>query len=76
MHYFDKKTHGEVLSTIINDVDTLQQGLNQKNKTKNNTGYRQIKIVAVLRIFLFNGGYYILPPKLPIFLCFIVYHSF
>lgn len=29
LSYFDKKTHGEVLSTIINDVDTLQQGLNQ-----------------------------------------------
>ncbi len=29
LSYFDKKSHGEVLSTIINDVDLLSQGLNQ-----------------------------------------------
>ena len=29
MKYFDKKTHGEVLSVITNDVDTLSQSLNQ-----------------------------------------------
>lgn len=29
MRYFDNKTHGEVLSRITNDVDTLSQGLNQ-----------------------------------------------
>lgn len=29
MKYFDTKTHGEVLSRITNDVDTLGQGLNQ-----------------------------------------------
>ncbi len=29
MNYFDKKTHGEVLSIITNDVDTLSQNLNQ-----------------------------------------------
>lgn len=29
MRYFDRKTHGEVLSRITNDVDTLQQSLNQ-----------------------------------------------
>ena len=29
MHYFDKKTHGEVLSVITNDIDTLSQNLNQ-----------------------------------------------
>ena len=29
MKYFDKKTHGEVLSRITNDVDTLSQSLNQ-----------------------------------------------
>ncbi len=29
MRYFDTKTHGEVLSRITNDVDTLSQGLNQ-----------------------------------------------
>ena len=29
MSYFDKKTHGEVLSIITNDVDTLSQSLNQ-----------------------------------------------
>ena len=29
MHYFDKKTHGEVLSIITNDVDTISQNLNQ-----------------------------------------------
>ncbi len=27
--YFDKKTHGEVLSYITNDVDTIAQNLNQ-----------------------------------------------
>ncbi|MCI8292358.1 MAG: ABC transporter ATP-binding protein [Hespellia sp.] len=29
MHYFDEKTHGEVLSRVTNDVDTLGQSLNQ-----------------------------------------------
>ena len=29
MNYFDKKTNGEVLSVITNDVDTLSQNLNQ-----------------------------------------------
>ncbi len=29
MSYFDKNTHGEVLSRITNDVDTLNQSLNQ-----------------------------------------------
>lgn len=29
MNYYDKKTHGEVLSRITNDVDTLSQSLNQ-----------------------------------------------
>ncbi len=29
MDYFDKKTHGEVLSRITNDIDTLSQSLNQ-----------------------------------------------
>ena len=29
MRYFDTKTHGEVLSRITNDIDTLSQSLNQ-----------------------------------------------
>ena len=29
MNYFDRQTHGEVLSRITNDVDTLSQSLNQ-----------------------------------------------
>ena len=29
MGYFDKKTHGEVLSIITNDIDTLSMNLNQ-----------------------------------------------
>lgn len=29
MDYFDKQTHGEILSRITNDVDTLNQSLNQ-----------------------------------------------
>lgn len=29
MQYFDKRTHGEVLSVITNDIDTLSQNLNQ-----------------------------------------------
>ena len=29
MKYFDKKTNGEVLSIITNDIDTLSQNLNQ-----------------------------------------------
>lgn len=29
MRYFDKKTNGEVLSVITNDIDTLSQNLNQ-----------------------------------------------
>lgn len=29
MNYFDKKTHGEVLSIITNDIDTVSQNLNQ-----------------------------------------------
>lgn len=29
MNYFDRRTHGEVLSRIINDIDTLNQSLNQ-----------------------------------------------
>jgi len=27
--YFDKKTHGEILSIVTNDIDTLSHGLNQ-----------------------------------------------
>ena len=33
MGYFDKMTHGEILSRITNDVDTLSQSLNQKCDT-------------------------------------------
>ena len=29
MSYFDKRTHGEILSRITNDIDTLSQSLNQ-----------------------------------------------
>ena len=29
MNYFDKMSHGEILSRITNDVDTLSQSLNQ-----------------------------------------------
>ena len=29
MNYFDRRTHGEVLSRITNDIDTLNQSLNQ-----------------------------------------------
>ena len=29
MNYFDKKTNGEILSVITNDIDTLSQNLNQ-----------------------------------------------
>ena len=29
MKFFDKKTHGEVLSIVTNDIDTLSQALNQ-----------------------------------------------
>lgn len=29
MNYFDKKNHGEVLSIVTNDIDTLNQSLNQ-----------------------------------------------
>ena len=29
MKYFDKRTHGEVLSIITNDIDTVSQNLNQ-----------------------------------------------
>lgn len=29
LNYFDKRTHGEVLSRITNDVDTVSQSLNQ-----------------------------------------------
>ena len=29
MKYFDKKTNGEILSIVTNDVDTLQQNMNQ-----------------------------------------------
>lgn len=29
MKYFESKTHGEVLSRVTNDIDTLSQGLNQ-----------------------------------------------
>ena len=29
MKYFDRMTHGEILSRITNDVDTLGQSLNQ-----------------------------------------------
>lgn len=29
MRYFDSKTHGEILSRVTNDIDTLSQSLNQ-----------------------------------------------
>ena len=29
MKYFDQKTHGEILSRVTNDIDTLSQSLNQ-----------------------------------------------
>ena len=28
MSYYDSKTHGEILSVITNDIDTLSQNLN------------------------------------------------
>ena len=40
MKYFDKRTHGEVLSVITNDVDTLVQSLNQSINS-NNYSYLQ-----------------------------------
>lgn len=33
MKYFDSKTHGEVLSIVTNDIDTLSQSLNQSITT-------------------------------------------
>lgn len=33
MKYFDSKTHGEVLSIVTNDIDTLSQALNQSITT-------------------------------------------
>ena len=33
MGYFDKMTHGEILSRITNDVDTLSQSLKPKCNT-------------------------------------------
>ena len=33
MKYFDKKTHGEVLSIVTNDIDTISQALNQSITT-------------------------------------------
>ena len=33
MKYFDNKTHGEVLSIVTNDIDTLSQALNQSITT-------------------------------------------
>lgn len=33
MNYFDTKTHGEVLSRVTNDIDTLSQSLNQSITT-------------------------------------------
>ena len=33
MKYFDQKTHGEVLSVVTNDIDTLSQALNQSITT-------------------------------------------
>ena len=33
MEFFDKTTHGEVLSRITNDVDTLSQNINQSTTT-------------------------------------------
>lgn len=33
MKYFDTKTHGEVLSIVTNDIDTLSQALNQSITT-------------------------------------------
>ena len=33
MKYFDSKTHGEILSIVTNDIDTLSQALNQSITT-------------------------------------------
>ncbi|MFT3950604.1 MAG: ABC transporter ATP-binding protein [Oscillospiraceae bacterium] len=33
MNFFDKRTHGEILSRVTNDVDTLSQSLNQSVTT-------------------------------------------
>lgn len=33
MKYFDSKTHGEILSVITNDIDTLSQSINQSITT-------------------------------------------
>ena len=33
MKYFDSKTHGEILSIITNDIDTLSQSINQSITT-------------------------------------------
>ena len=49
LHYFDTKTHGEVLSRVTNDVDTLSQSLNQ-SATQIITSFTTIIGVLVMMI--------------------------
>ena len=49
LHYFDTKTHGEVLSRVTNDVDTLSQSLNQ-SATQMITSFTTIIGVLVMML--------------------------
>lgn len=49
MNYFDTKTHGEILSRVTNDVDTLSQSLNQ-SATQVITSFTTIVGVLVMML--------------------------
>ncbi|WP_461811909.1 ABC transporter ATP-binding protein [Faecalimonas sp.] len=77
MNYFDTKTHGEVLSRVTNDVDTLSQSLNQ-SATQVITSFTTIVgvLIMMLRIspIMTLVALLILPVSMTL-ISFIVKHS-
>ena len=77
MKYFDSKTHGEVLSRITNDIDTLSQSLNQ-SMTQLITAVTTIIGVLIMMLsisWLMTGVTLIIIPISMILISFIIKRS-
>ncbi|CUX21274.1 ABC transporter ATP-binding protein [Clostridium sp. C105KSO13] len=77
MNYFDKRTHGEVLSRVTNDIDTLGQSLNQ-SATQLITSITSIIGVFVMMLTispLMTGVTLLILPLSAVFISVVMKHS-
>lgn len=77
LNYYDTRTHGEILSRITNDVDTLSQTLNQ-SITQIITSVTQIIGVLVMMCsisFLMTGAAVLIVPLSGVLMMIVVKHS-